>query len=216
MTERRSSLPKEQLTEQTQRTVGILLFDDVEVLDFAGPFEVFSVARPVGQHNEGRQLFKVLTIAEKEGLVIATGGLSIQPNFTIENHPPFDILIVPGGWGTRRERTNPALLEWIADQNQKTEITASVCTGAFFLAEQGILNDLEATTHWNSIGWMQENYPQIAMNDTKRFIDQGHIVTSAGISAGIDMSLHLIARIYGIEIAKWTARRMEYDWKPSG
>src|SRR5665811_1304197 len=121
-------------------TVGILLFDDVEVLDFAGPFEVFSAARPVGQHKDGTQLYTVITIAEKEGLISATGGLQVQPLFTIDNHPPINILLLPGGWGTRRERDNKRLLTWIDEQDKKTLITASVCTGAFFLAENKLLD----------------------------------------------------------------------------
>ena len=214
MTERGSPRRiKEQPAEQSKRTVGILIFEDVEVLDFAGPFEVFSAARAVGQHNEERQLFNVLTVAERADQVRATGGLLIQPHFTIDDHSPLDILVVPGGWGTRRERKNQRLLDWIAAQNQKTEITASVCTGALLLAESGLLNGQRVTTHWNSLEWMQQTYPAITMVEGKRFIDGGHVITSAGISAGIDMSLYLVAKIHGIAIARQTARRMEYKWK---
>jgi transcriptional regulator GlxA family with amidase domain len=191
-------------------TVGILLFNDVEVLDFAGPFEVFSVAKEVGKHREGKQLFNVATIAEKRNLITATGGLQIKPHATIDNHPPLDILIIPGGWGTRRERKNKKLLDWITEQDKRTTITASVCTGAFLLAETNLLAGKQVTTHWNSIEWMKQNYPNIQIIATKRIVDEGHIITSAGVSAGIDMSMHIVERIYGKDIAQWTAKRMEY------
>lgn len=193
-------------------TVGILIFDDVEVLDFAGPFEVFSVARYVGEHNQGKKLFQVVTIAQTQKIVSATGGLLIKPTATTDNHPPLDILIVPGGWGTRKERTNIQIINWITTQNKNTKITASVCTGAFLLAESGLLDGKQATTHWNSIPLMKQRYPKVTVTDNKRFIDEGHIITSAGISAGIDMSLSIVSRIYGEEVAKWTAKRMEYNF----
>ncbi len=193
-------------------TVGILIFDDVEVLDFSGPFEVFSVARPVGEHRDEATLFTVLTIAEEERLITCRGGLLVKPHATIENAPPLDILVVPGGQGTRRERHNARLLDWIAQQDQQTNLTTSVCTGAFLLAERGLLDSHRATTHWNSIAWMRSTYPAIEIIADARVVDEGHLITSAGVSAGIDMSLHLVSRLYGSDVAEWTARRMEYDW----
>jgi len=193
------------------RTVGIVLFDDVEVLDFCGPFEVFSVARPPGQTSDDFRLFTVLIIAQESRLVTCRGGLLVQPHHTIDQHPPLDILVVPGGPGTRHERCNDRLLDWIADQNRGTEVTTSVCTGAFLLAERGILDGLPATTHWASVEWMRDQYPAVDMRADARVIDTGHVVTSAGVSAGIDMALHVVARLHGSETAAWTARRMEYD-----
>ncbi len=196
-------------------TVGILLFDEVEVLDFCGPFEVFSAARPLEAEKQGdeHRLFRVLTIAEQERLITCRGGLLLLPHAIIEQHPPLDILVVPGGQGTRRERHNQRLLDWIGEQDQHTQLTTSVCTGAFLLAERGLLNQRRATTHWGSIEWMRSSYPEIEMLADTRVVDEGHIVTSAGVSAGIDMSLHVVARLYGVEVARWTARRMEYDWR---
>lgn len=196
-------------------TVGILIFDEVEVLDFCGPFEVFSIARPVEPERQGdeHQLFRVLTIAEHDEIISCRGGLQVQPHATIEQHPPLDILVVPGGQGTRRERHNTRLLDWIGQQNQHTQLTTSVCTGAFLLAERGLLDGRRATTHWGSIEWMRETYPAIEMLADTRVVDEGHLITSAGVSAGIDMSLHVVARLYGIDVARWTARRMEYDWR---
>jgi transcriptional regulator GlxA family with amidase domain len=193
-------------------TVGILIFDEVEVLDFCGPFEVFSTARPAGEHSDAAQLFTVVTIAEEDKIITCRGGLLVKPHATIEHHPPLDILVVPGGQGTRRERHNQRLLDWIAQQDQHTNLTTSVCTGAFLLAERGLLDKHRATTHWNSIEWMRSTYPAINMLADTRVVDEGHIITSAGVSAGIDMSLHVVSRLYGIEAAEWTARRMEYAW----
>lgn len=195
------------------RTVGILIFDDVEVLDFCGPFEVFSTTRPAGIHSDDSVLFKAITIAEEDRIITCRGGLLVKPHYTIKNAPPLDILLVPGGQGTRRERHNQRLLDWIGEQDQRTDLTTSVCTGAFLLAERGLLDQHRATTHWNSVEWMRDTYPSITMLDDQRVVDEGHIITSAGVSAGIDMSLHIIARLHGVDTAKWTARRMEYDWR---
>lgn len=193
-------------------TVGILLFDEVEVLDFCGPFEVFSVARPVEpeQQSDEHKLFQVLTIAERDQLISCRGGLLVQPHATIEQHPPLDILVIPGGQGTRRERHNARILDWIGHQDQQVQLMTSVCTGAFLLAERGLLNGHRATTHWQSVAWMSETYPAIEMLAETRVVDEGHIITSAGVSAGIDMSLHVVERWYGADVARWTARRMEY------
>ncbi len=204
------------MTNAQARQVGILIFDGVEVLDFCGPFEVFSVARRPGEHNDEHKLFAVRTIAEERRTITCTGGLLVQPHLAIndgDDETPFDILVVPGGMGTRRERLNAPLLDWIATQDRRTELTTSVCTGAFLLAERGILDGKRATTHWASIDFMREQYPAVTMLEDTRYVDEGRVVTSAGISAGIDMSLHVVARLHGIEAARWTARRMEYDWK---
>ena len=141
------------------RMVGILIFDEVEVLDFCGPFEVFSVSRPEGVKDDESRLFEVFTIAEEEKTVRCRGGLLVQPHYTLENAPPLDIVIVPGGQGTRRERHNQTLLNWLEAQNEQTELTLSVCTGAFLLAERGLLDGKKATTHWGSVGFMRETYP---------------------------------------------------------
>lgn len=202
------------MNTQRVRTVGILIFDDVEVLDFCGPFEVLATARREGESSDGTQLFEVVTIAEEDRLIHCRGNLLVQPHYTLANHLPLDLLVIPGGPGTRRERGNPALLEWIAAQNQRTEITASVCTGAFLLAEPGLLDGRRATTHWASVDLMRREYPTVQLVDDERVIDTGHIVTSAGVSAGIDMALHLVARFHGPASAAWTARRMEYRYLP--
>jgi transcriptional regulator GlxA family with amidase domain len=198
------------------RQVGILIFDGVEVLDFCGPFEVFSVARLPEEHADERRLFAVRTIAEERRLIRCTGDLLVEPHLAIDDgdaDTPFDILVVPGGRGTRRERLNARLLDWIAAQDRRTELTTSVCTGAFLLAERGILDGRRATTHWASVDWMREQYPAVTMLADARYVDEGRVITSAGISAGIDMALHVVARLHGPEAARWTARRMEYEWR---
>jgi len=138
------------------------------------------------------------------------GGLLVQPHHTIDDHPPLDILLVPGGYGTRREATNDRLLDWIAAQDRTTQLTTSVCTGAFLLAARGLLDNLPATTHWGSIDRLKSTHPLIDVRDDVRYVDNGHIVTSAGVSAGIDMSLHIVSRLLGEGVARDTARNMEY------
>ena len=209
------------MADSAPSTVGILIFDDVEVLDFCGPFEVFSIARaagPDGAHDAATPLFRVLTIAERAATVRCRGDLLVQPHHTIADHPPLELLLVPGGRGTRRERTNPVLLDWIGEQDRRVSLTTSVCTGAFLLAAQGLLDGRRATTHWGGIAWLREHHPAIDVRDDVRIVDEGRIVTSAGVSAGIDMALHLVARLHGPAVAEETARQMEYDggWQAAG
>ncbi len=203
----------------TPRSVGILIFDGVEVLDFCGPFEVFASARRPEASGAEDALFKVRIIAEERRLIDCTGGLLVQPHLAITDNEGdsdggahFNILVVPGGMGTRRERLNARLLDWIAAQDRRVELMTSVCTGAFLLAERGLLDGKRATTHWASVEWMTKQYPEVRMLADARVVDEGHIVTSAGISAGIDMALHVVARLHGEDAAAFTARRMEYDY----
>ncbi|MBA2278139.1 MAG: DJ-1/PfpI family protein [Chloroflexia bacterium] len=200
------------MTDSRLRNVGILIFDEVEVLDFCGPFEVFSIARAPGATGDEGGLFRALTIAERAETIRCRGGLLVQPHHTVDDHPDLDVLLVPGGQGTRRERENPRLLRWIAEQDQRTEITASVCTGSLLLAAAELLAGHRATTHWAAIDLQRTYHPDIETVDDERFVDEGHLVTSAGVSAGIDMALHLVARLHGPDVAGTTARQMEYSW----
>jgi transcriptional regulator GlxA family with amidase domain len=194
-------------------TVGILIFDEVEVLDFCGPFEVFATAATPGESSrDERRLFSVVTIAEESRIVRCRGGLLVQPHHTVTGHPPLDILVVPGGYGTRRELSNPVVLNWIAAQDKRTTLTTSVCTGAFLLAANGLLDGKRATTHWASIDWLRAHYPAIDVRADERVVDEGHVITSAGVSAGIDMALHVVARLHGHQVAAEAARNMEYEW----
>jgi transcriptional regulator GlxA family with amidase domain len=197
-------------------TVGILLFDGVEVLDFCGPFEVFASASQPGDAPGGEhKLFDVITIAEAHRLIRCRGGLLVMPHHDFTDHPPLDIVVIPGGPGTRRERENPVSLEWIARQHERTAITASVCTGAFLLAAGGLLDGRRATTHWASLDWLRQHYPRIDVRAEERVVDEGRLVTSAGVSAGIDMALHIVSRLFGNDVAAATARDMEYVWSPA-
>jgi transcriptional regulator GlxA family with amidase domain len=194
------------------RNVGILIFPDVEILDFCGPFEVFASATLPAQTDDGPEmrLFEVFTIAERSELVACRGGLLVQPNHTLDEHPPLDLVVIPGGYGTRREQENPVILDWIARQRRTGALTTSVCTGAFLLGAAGLLDGLRATTHWTTIDGLRAHLPTTNVLADARVVDEGEIITSAGVSAGIDMALHVVRRLHGDEVARRTARDMEY------
>jgi transcriptional regulator GlxA family with amidase domain len=200
--------------EPAARTVGIFIFPDVEVLDFCGPLQVFSRAAlpPEVEGGAERWLFRVLTIAETADLINCRGGLLVQPHATVHDHPPLDILVVPGGPGAWTVHESPVILDWIAAQHAAGVLTTSVCTGAFLLGAAELLEGKRATTHWLFTEQLQQRWPNTNVLSDTRVVDEGAIVTSAGISAGIDMSLAVVARLHGDEIARRTARFMEYDW----
>jgi transcriptional regulator GlxA family with amidase domain len=191
------------------RNVAILIFDEVEVLDFCGPFEVFSVT---GRRDNSNP-FNVYAVAEEKRPVLARNRLSVNPSYTIRDCPQPDILVVPGGLGTRREMHNPILIDWIKGCSEKAELVLSVCTGALLLAKAALLEGLAATTHHGAIELLKEVAPNTSVQANKRIVDNGRIIVSAGISAGIDMSLHVVAKLLGKEQALDTAQYMEYDWK---
>src|SRR5687767_14420982 len=185
----------------------ILIFDEVEVLDFAGPFEVFSVTG----RRQKLEPFDVYTVAERLAPVAARNGLSVNPRYTFADCPPPDILVVPGGYGTRREMRNPVMLEWIARISPACELVLSVCTGALVLGAAGLLDDREATTHFMAFDELRAVAPKALVRDNQRIVDNGNVILSAGVSAGIDMSLHVVARLLGADVARETARYMEYE-----
>jgi transcriptional regulator GlxA family with amidase domain len=195
------------------RNVGILIFPDVEILDFCGPFEVFASATLPAQTDGDPEthLFEVFTIAERPHVVTCRGGLLVQPNHMLDDHPPLDLVVIPGGYGTRREQENPVILDWIARQRRTGALTTSVCTGAFMLGAAGLLDGLRATTHWTTIDGLRTSLPTADVLSDARVVDEGEIITSAGVSAGIDMALHVVRRLHGDEVARRTARDMEYD-----
>ncbi len=198
------------------RKIGIFIYDQVEVLDFAGPFEVFATASRMRrkQNPDAEIPFEVFTVAANKNPINARGGLVVLPAYAFGSHPSPDVLIIPGGI-TDGIEADPAVLEWLKMVQQKAEITASVCTGAFLLARAGLLDEMPATTHWDDQDDLKAMYPGIHVLKGKRWVDNGRIVTSAGISAGISMSLHLVARLEGEDLAVDTARLMEYDWTPA-
>jgi transcriptional regulator GlxA family with amidase domain len=191
------------------RTLAILIFDDVEVLDFCSPFEVFSVTN----RFTNPPAFSVLTVAEASQ-VLTRGGLSVNPRHRLDKCPTPDVLLLPGGLGTRREMHNAALIDWIRRAAQSAELVLSVCTGALLLAKAGLLDGLETTTHHGAIELLRQTAPQAVVHEGRRFVDNGRIVCSAGIAAGIDMSLHVVGRLVGEEVAAKTAAQMEYPWRP--
>ncbi|MEX2284801.1 MAG: DJ-1/PfpI family protein [Gemmatimonadota bacterium] len=203
---------------QHRRTVGILLFDDVEVLDFAGPFEVFSVTG----RSDGSYPFDVFTIAERTRPIAARNQLKVIPKHSFESFPKIDVLVIPGGFGTRREMLNQSLLDWVKDQAAQAEIVLSVCTGALILGRAGLLDGLAATTHHGAVSLLKEVAPAALVQDDRRVIDNGKFVVAAGVSSGIDASFYVIARLLGKDVAEETARYIEYplalldDFAPRG
>ncbi|MED2982178.1 DJ-1/PfpI family protein [Bacillus thuringiensis] len=188
-------------------SVGIFLFNEVEVLDFAGPFEVFSVT----EVNE-EKTFTVYTVSENGEMITARNGLKVQPDYSIENLPPVDILIIPGGLGAREyEIKNEIVIKWIRQQMKEVKLMTSVCTGALLLAKAGLLEGLKATTHWASIEKFKNEFQNVEVIENVKFVDEGHIITSAGISAGINMAFHIVKNLLGMHVAEDTAKRMEYD-----
>ena len=195
---------------KTTRTLAILIFDEVEVLDFCGPFEVFSVANRLAEEPA----FNVLTVADKAGPILTRGGLSVNSHHRLADCPRPDLLLVPGGYGTRKEMHNPAIIEWIRQASLTAELVLSVCTGALLLAKAGQLDGLETTTHHGAIDLLRQSATKAIVHADRRFVDNGRVVCSAGIAAGIDMSLHTVGRLLGWEVAENTAKHMEYPWTP--
>jgi transcriptional regulator GlxA family with amidase domain len=197
----------------TSRKVGILVFPEVEVLDFCGPFEVFSVTRlNEERRREEPSPYEVVLVAERKETVVATGGLKVVPDDSLDDCPPLDVLVVPGGWGTRREMTNDRLITWIAERGRQVTTLTSVCTGSLLLGKAGLLDGKRATTHWRVLEDMRRLFPSVDVIEDQHVVEEGYMITSAGISAGIDMALRVVARQHGDAVARATARFMEYPF----
>ena len=194
----------------------ILVFDGVEVLDFAGPFEVFSRTRLVpgleARRTDDSAPFRVFTVAPEQREVVATGGLRLSASFTYEDAPPVELLVVPGGFGTRRLVEHAGTLDWIRRVAADAELVTSVCTGAVVLARAGLLRGKRATTHHQSYDWLASVDPSVTIERGVRFVDDG-IMSSAGVSAGIDMAFAVVEKHCGREVAEDTARYIEYRWE---
>ncbi len=195
---------------ESRRNVAILLFDDVEVLDFAGPFEVFSVT---GQ-REGEGCFDVYTVAQERRPVLARNGLSVNPVYSFADCPQPDILLIPGGYGTRREMNNTAMVDWITRHAEGCELVLSVCSGALLLAHAGLLHGLRATTHHSALDELKIVAPPTCVVGRERIVDNGRVILSAGVAAGIDMAFHVVARLLGESVADETADYIEYRRTP--
>ena len=196
--------------------VGILIFDDVEILDVAGPFEVFAVTRLNDQQLlQQSSPFKVYLISETNKQITAIGGLRLTPDVTITECPELDLLIIPGGWGTRKESKNKILVNWISNQFTNDRLIASVCTGSSLLGKAGLLDGRDATTHWRAFDFLKESSPKARILKNVRFTLIEPIFTSAGVSAGIDLALRIVSHFFGTEIGQDTARYMEYPYPNS-
>lgn len=189
--------------------IGIYIYENAEVLDFSGPFEVFSTAhRLLDSHNK----LHVFLVAQELSTVSARGNFNINPHYCFDDHPPIDVLVVVGGIHTH-ELTKPNVINWLTCVAKEASLVTSVCTGAFLLAEAGLLDNRTVTTHWEDVDDLRKAYASLHVVGARRWVDEGDVITSAGISAGIDMSLHMVARLVNAELAEQTAKQMEFDWR---
>lgn len=187
--------------------IGIYIYNNAEVLDFSGPFEVFTTAERISE----KPVFNTFLINQNDGIVKARSNFKLIPDYQINNHPKIDLLIIVGGDHTN-ELNKKQVTDWILDQSTKVQIVASVCTGVFLLAKAGVIYDHEVTTHWEDINDLQIQYPKLRVKQDVRWVEQGKIITSGGISAGIDMSLHLVKLMSSQQHAIATAKQMEFCW----
>ncbi len=196
-------------------TIGILIFDGAEELDFVGPWEVFTMSNQIAELTEqAGKTHEVLLVSEKGGEVACAKGMRVIADHSFETCPPLDILLIPGGQGTRREVDNQALLAWIAEQAHRCQWVTSVCTGAMLLTAAGPAKGKRVTTHWAFTGELRERNEAAEVLENIRYVQDGNIVSAAGVSAGIDMSLWLTGQLYGADHARATQKAMEYDPAP--
>lgn len=193
-------------------TYGLLLFDDCEELDFAGPWEVFTASAMVRENREGSRLDQVVTIAEHDRPVRCNKGLRVLPDHTLGNHPELDVLLVPGGMGTRTESQNQVVLDWIAKVSGPATWVTSVCTGSYLLHRAGVADGLPIATHWGFEDQLEADGATVVRD--QRWVVSGKVVSSQGVSAGIDMALWLIGQIDSPEHARLTQRYIQYDPAP--
>ena len=189
-------------------TIGLLIFDGAEELDFVGPWEVFTMAKVL------RDDIRVVTIAERAEPVRCAKGMRVIPDHTIADAPPLDVVMVPGGQGTRREVDNPVLIDWLRRIAPGLRWVTSVCTGALLLCEAGLARGRRVTTHWAFIEDLRKRYPDVEVLADVRYVRDENVCTAAGVSAGIDLALWLTGQIWGVDTARKTQRAMEYDPAP--
>jgi putative intracellular protease/amidase len=192
-----------------QRNLAILVFDGVQIIDYTGPYETFGHV-----WDNDAPVFNIYTVAEKSGPITTAMGMSVNPKYTFDNAPKPDVLLIPGG-GVNQHLDNPNVIKWLQEKSRDAEITLSVCNGAFFLAKAGLLDGLEATTTFGLIGELKKIAPKTKVVSDRRFVDNGKVITAAGLSSGIDGALHVIERLYGKGTAQMAALGMEYNWDPN-
>lgn len=194
-----------------RKTVVVLLFDGAEELDYVGPWEALCVANRIAGDLGIEPVFNLVAVGEHAGAIHSAGGLRVVPDATLESAPHAHILIVPGGAGTRRGDDLNPVIDFIKRVSMGAELVTSVCTGSFLLARANLLDGLAATTHWASIARFRDQFPSINVVENQKVVDQGKIITAGGISSGIDLGLHVVARLMGERIASLTAKRMEWN-----
>jgi transcriptional regulator GlxA family with amidase domain len=190
--------------------IGIALFDGAEELDWAGPWEVLAAWSQQWPDDE----VEVFTLARAHKLVTCAKGLKVLPDHSWASAPPLDVLVYPGGRGTRRELRDEAVLAWLRDTQRRGTLMTSVCTGALVYAAAGLLRGRPATTYWDQLALLKEIEPTVAVRPDDRFVDSGEVITAAGVSAGIDMALHLVSRLHSVERAREVRRYIQYDPEP--
>lgn len=192
------------------RHIGIVLFPDVEELDVVGPWEVLAF----WTHHWPEDGYDVFCLSRVGGDVRCAKGLTIQAHHSFADAPPMEVLVYPGGRGTRPQLEDQEQLDWVRQQRDHVPLLTSVCTGSLVLAAAGLLRGRPATTHWESLGTLSELDPTIEVRADERFVDDGDVVTASGVSAGIDMALHLVRRLAGADRAREVRRGIQYDPMP--
>jgi putative intracellular protease/amidase len=200
--------PKTQAEKSVPRNLAILIFDGVQIIDYTGPYETFGHT----YSNDG-PAFNIYTVSEKAGTITTAMGMSVNPKYSFENAPEPDVMLVPGG-DVKGQLENENVIKWIQSKARRAEIVLSVCNGAFILAKAGLLDGLEATTTAGLIPAFKEAAPKTRVVDDQRFVDNGKVITTAGLSSGIDGSLHVIEKLFGRGTAQMAALGMEYNWDP--
>ena len=190
------------------RNLAILIFDDVQIIDYTGPYETFGHA-----YSDDGPAFNIYTVSEKAGPITTAMGMTVTPKYSFDNAPRPDVLLIPGG-GVKDQVANANVIKWIQDKARDAEVVMSVCNGAFILAKAGLLDGLQATTTSGLIPMLREVAPKTKVVDDRRFVDNGKIITTAGLSSGIDGSLNVIERFLGRGTAHMAALGMEYNWDP--
>jgi transcriptional regulator GlxA family with amidase domain len=198
------------MTDTEPKHIGILLFEGVEELDAIGPWEV--LASWTRKYPEDG--YDVVCLSHQGGLVRCAKGLVVEATYSYATTPPLDVLVYPGGRGTRPQLEDAAQLDWVRTQRENTGLMTSVCTGSLVYAAAGLLAGRPATTHWASLDHLAQIDASIEVLSNERFVDDGDVITAAGVSAGIDMALHLVARLAGNDRAREVRRNIEYDPQP--
>jgi transcriptional regulator GlxA family with amidase domain len=192
--------------------IGILVYPNVEDLDFVGPLEVFKSAGALTEQSD----WEVFTVAETAALIATSSEMMIQPHYTFVNHPPINLLLIPGG-EQYTQMKNPVVLAWLRHVTMQAQFRTSVCTGAFLLATIGLLDGHQAITHWSGVKEFAERFPQVHVPaNNPRWVDEDTIITSGGVTAGMDMSLHLVERLLGRAVAEKVAHYLDYTWDERG